>query len=134
MAYLMLRPHSDDQTMKIISNKAVIAVNQDPNGKPGYRLFKEDDGQDRHIQFWKGDLSNDQFAFVILNAGKTERETCFSMKDFFIDEGKSHGDRAWDLQDLWDEKILLKSVKYTCVKVPSHGVHMFRVGQLQALE
>ena len=51
-------------TLDIITNKHVIAINQDPLGTPGYRLWKKDDTSGGSIQLWKGNLSNGCALFV----------------------------------------------------------------------
>ena len=39
----------------ILSNKDVLAINQDALGKPGYRIWKKIAG-DGNVQLWRGDL------------------------------------------------------------------------------
>lgn len=50
--------NSDEDTLKIVSNKHIIAVNQDPLGKAGHRVWKRIDPAGGSIQLWKGDLAD----------------------------------------------------------------------------
>ena len=53
-----------DETLKILTNKEVIAINQDPLGIQGFKYFKEDDWE-----IWAKPLENDELALCFLNRG-----------------------------------------------------------------
>jgi alpha-galactosidase len=52
----------DDETLKTLTNKEVIAVNQDKSGIQGLRYCNEDD-----IEIWLKPLSNDEWAVSFIN-------------------------------------------------------------------
>ncbi|XP_074056398.1 alpha-galactosidase A [Macrotis lagotis] len=54
--------HINPQSKSLLQNKDVIAVNQDPLGKQGYRLRKEKD-----FEVWERPLSNLAWAVAVLN-------------------------------------------------------------------
>lgn len=67
---LQALPHGADvvhgsikERLEILANKQVLAVNQDPLGRPGYRITKALGG-DAALQLWKADLV-DGCAFLL---------------------------------------------------------------------
>jgi len=48
---------SSKDIISIISNQAVLAVNQDALAQPGYRIWKRDVPSGGSLQLWKGQLS-----------------------------------------------------------------------------
>ena len=62
-----LRSASDD-TIAILTNKAAIAVNQDPLGVPG-QLVQNIEGSS---QVWTGELSGGRYAVVLVNLNHTD--------------------------------------------------------------
>ena len=47
-----------NETWTIITNTAIIAINQDPNGQPGKRLWKRPLPEGGDLQLWRGALVN----------------------------------------------------------------------------
>ena len=47
-----------NETWTIITNTAIIAINQDPNGQPGIRLWKRKLPGGGDLQLWRGGLGN----------------------------------------------------------------------------
>ncbi|NXU19699.1 AGAL galactosidase, partial [Pardalotus punctatus] len=50
------------EAKRLLQNKEVIAINQDPLGKQGYQLFK-----DEKFQLWERPLSGQAYAVAVLN-------------------------------------------------------------------
>ena len=48
----------DDETMEIISNTAIIAVNQDRLGQPATRIWKKPQETGGDLQLWAGSLAD----------------------------------------------------------------------------
>ena len=48
----------DDETMEIISNTAIIAVNQDRLGQPATRIWKKPQEAGGDLQLWAGSLAD----------------------------------------------------------------------------
>ncbi|RPD81798.1 glycoside hydrolase [Lentinus tigrinus ALCF2SS1-7] len=92
-----------DDTKTIVTNDAIIAVNQDPNGSPATRVWKRSlpDGGD--LQLWSGSLVNNQFVFAVLNTGTSNHTEDISLIDVFTDQGKSFGSGTFTLFDLWQK-------------------------------
>ena len=90
------------ETLAIITNKDIIAIDQDPLGIQGLRLRKEGD-----LQWWFKPLSDGDWAFCILNIGEQPREVALDWKALdFEDElsGRSTGFTTvnYSVRDLWN--------------------------------
>ena len=59
-----------EQTLAILGNEEVIAVNQDSMGHQA-DLMKEEKGDGYYRQIWGGPLSNNKFVFICFNRGET---------------------------------------------------------------
>lgn len=93
------------ETKSIITNKEVIAINQDPGYSAGFRVWKKHPpgGSSGSLQLWKAYLSNEGYALAFLNASPKKIDSySVSLSEFFIDEGKWPIDRIWNGQDLWN--------------------------------
>lgn len=100
-------------TLSILSNPAVIAVSQDPQGSSAFlrwRYLVDDTdvyGQGE-IQMWSGNLYGGDAVVVLLNAGNKQREMNATLDDIFWDNGASLAPQAsqtWDIYDLWANRM-----------------------------
>jgi alpha-galactosidase len=108
----------DADTLRILTNKDVIAVDQDPLGKQGRRVLKEGD-----LEVWVRPLQGGEYAAVLFNRGKAPAD----MKLAWDRLGLPAGQKA-DVKDLWSKKVTKNvSGSYAAGKVASHGVVMVRV-------
>ena len=57
-----------ESTKSILSNKDILAIDQDSLGKPGFRVYRKDG-----IEAWKKPLINKRVAIAILNRMSTEQ-------------------------------------------------------------
>lgn len=76
---------SDDTVHRIISNKHVIAINKDPLGKPGYRVWKRP-CPGGNMQLWKGNLVNKSYTMLLINASPDNQRVDLRLDEFFHDE------------------------------------------------
>jgi alpha-galactosidase len=105
------------ETKEILTNKEVIAVDQDPLGMEGRRVRKDGD-----TEVWAKQLADGSRAVVLLNRSSEER----SIKASWTELGyPDHASAA--VRDLWAHKNLGKSTGSFSANVPSHGVVMVRV-------
>ncbi|MCW3091679.1 MAG: Alpha-galactosidase [Ferruginibacter sp.] len=119
----------DAFTLNLLTNDEVIAVDQDPLGKPG-RLISDEEG----IQTWVKPLEDGSYAvglFNVDNYGKTppsyfrwgdEKESTFQ-----LDFAKLGLKGKWQLRDLWRQKDLGESNGSFKTSIPHHGVVMIRM-------
>lgn len=117
-----------DETLAIITNKEVIAIDQDPLGIQGLRLKKEND-----LQYWFKPLADGEWAFCILNEGEQPQSVALDWKDLeFTDEisGRSplFGATVYNVKDLWNAAVKpFTTAKPVKVTVPSHDVITYKL-------
>ena len=116
----------------ILTNREMIAVDQDALGVQGLHLM-DDDG----LQFWFKPLEGGDWAFVILNATKEDKTYALDWQKFnFTDKDVSglstHFDTIiYQVYNLWTHKqegrTTLKSKKTRKITIPSHDVVAYRL-------
>ncbi|KAJ6663244.1 hypothetical protein lerEdw1_010380 [Lerista edwardsae] len=74
--------HISPQSKKLLQNKDVIAINQDPLGIQGYRITK-----DNNFELWERPLSGGAHAIAILNQGEIGGPQAYSFSTAFLGNG-----------------------------------------------
>ncbi|NOY97146.1 MAG: glycoside hydrolase family 27 protein [Chlorobi bacterium] len=116
---------NDLRTMKpeiteILTNKGMIAVNQDPLGKQAQRI--RDDGD---IEVWVKELSGNRKAVALLN--RSDKPA-----DIKVDWQELGLNGELNVSDIWEHKNLgLFKDSFTAESIPSHGVMVLQVMKLQ---
>src|SRR5690242_395714 len=82
----------------ILTNKEVIAVNQDPLGREGERVAKNGD-----LEVWAKQLKDGSRAVILLNRGESEQEITANWEDLGYPKALSAS-----VRDLWEYKDLGK--------------------------
>ncbi len=108
-----MRPEIHD----MLTNKEVIAVDQDAMGREGERVLKNGD-----LEVWSKQLQDGSRAVVLLNRGSAEQEISVRWKDLGYP-----GHLSASVRDLWQHKDLGKFTEKFSVPVTSHGVVMVTV-------
>jgi len=110
----------DKQSLSILSNEEIIAVNQDKLGISGKRIHKEGLLIWR-TELWAGPLENNCVAAVLFNSGYFNRNIIakFSNIKFNYSQGS--------VRDLINHKDLGVFSKKYSAKVPSHSVVMVKI-------
>lgn len=101
----------------ILTNKEVIAVNQDPLGREGRRVWK-----DGNLEVWAKQMQDGSRAVVLVNRGASEQSITVSWEQIGY---PSHLSAA--VRDLWSHKDLGKFTGKFPAPVESHGVVMVSV-------
>lgn len=105
-----------DETLGILTNEEVIALNQDPLVYQARRLVDNGD-----TEVWAKPLVSTlsgKIAVVLLNRSKEKKRIKFDMKTIGIEAAK-----GYTMRDLWAKKDFSKSNKEEVeFAVPSHGV------------
>jgi alpha-galactosidase len=109
----------DDFTLSLLTNDEVIDVDQDPMGKPGYRVSKVGD-----MEVWKRKLEDGSHAVGLFNRGKTETTVTALWADLDISGYQK-------VRDLWRQKDIGNLKDKFITRVPSHGVVMVRMWPLK---
>jgi len=102
---------------QILTNKEVIAVNQDPLGRQGRKV--RDDGD---YEVWSKELADGTRAVLLFNRSQQESEIAFAWPEIGYPARLSA-----TVRDLWLKKDLGKHKESYAAKVPSHGVVMLRL-------
>ncbi len=105
----------DEFTLSILTNDEIIEVDQDPLGKPGYRVAKKGD-----LEVWKRELEDGSIAVGLFNRGETPAMVTASWSDLGL-SGKQR------VRDLWRQKDLGKFTIQYAEKVERHGVVMVKI-------
>jgi alpha-galactosidase len=108
-----MRPEIHD----ILTNKEVIAVDQDALGREGERVRRNGD-----TEVWAKQLKDGSRAVVLLNRGSAEQEISASWEDLGYPSAISAS-----VRDLWLHKDLGKFAGKFSAPVVSHGVVMITV-------
>jgi alpha-galactosidase len=111
-------PHMTAPIQSILLNKEIIALDQDPLGKPGHRVRKDGD-----LEVWVREIAGGNRAVLLLNRGTAAANIHFSWDEL----GYPLKLKA-TVHDMWkasDEAKIEGS--YTAHEVPSHGVVVLSV-------
>ena len=101
----------------ILTNKEVIAVDQDPLGIQGKRIRDEGD-----FEVWEKPLQKNAKAIILFNRSAAGKEMTVSWKETGFDPNKS-----LKVRDLWAHKEMGKIKGSFTTQVPSHGVVMIKI-------
>jgi len=101
----------------VLTNKEVIAVNQDPLGRQGRRVWKNGD-----LEVWSKPLAGGARAVILFNRGDAEKEITANWTDLYYPNNLSA-----TVRDLWQKKDLGKFTGKFSATVASHGVVMVTV-------
>jgi len=102
---------------EILTNKEVIAVDQDALGQQGQRVMRSGD-----LEVWSKRMVDGSRAVILLNRGASEAEITAAWTDIGYPEHVSAG-----VRDLWGHKDLGKFTGKFSAKVAAHGVVMVKV-------
>jgi alpha-galactosidase len=102
---------------EILTNREVIAVNQDALGMQGRRVRKDGD-----TEVWAKQLRDGSRAVILFNRGADEAQISVSWEELGYPAHLAAG-----VRDLWMKKDLGKFAGMYGVKVASHGVVMVKV-------
>ena len=102
---------------EILTNKEVIAVDQDALGLQGRRVKR-----DGEHEVWSKQLAEGSRAVALLNRGKTDAAVSVSWTDIGYPESLPAS-----VRDLWAKKDMGKQTGSFSATVPSHGVVMVTI-------
>lgn len=122
-----------ETTRKILTNKAVIAVDQDELGIQGFKL-----STDKGIEVWFKPLSNDEWAMAVLNRNKGPAKFEFPWRHKPVKDDLTHRSIDFNAQEftwtnLWDEKQSGTTKEFLRTVISGHDVLMLRLTPKQAM-
>jgi alpha-galactosidase len=110
-------PHMKPEIKDILTNRDVIAIDQDPLGKQGSRVYA-----DGEVEVWTRPLAHGALAVAVLNAGDNR----YSTHPFHLNLAKLglHGMRTG--KDLWTGKTV-KLTDNMPLELASHDILLVRI-------
>jgi alpha-galactosidase len=117
----------DAETKSVLTNKDVIAVDQDSLGIEGFK-YRTSDG----IEIWFKPLVKGDWAMCVLNRGKESQKISFDwtkecVLDSIFSKETSFDKIEYNIFDLWTKKDLGTTKKVLEAEVPSRDVLMLRL-------
>lgn len=107
-------------TLTILNNPAIIALNQDPLGS-SVNLIRRDTNvkKDKYgmgeTHLWTGRLAGGDQAVILLNVADEDLELSASLEEIFYHEGPEgsapHVGHNWDVHDLWADRMDSKTAQ-----------------------
>jgi alpha-galactosidase len=102
------------KSLSILNNPAVIAISQDPLGKPPIRISRNlNVAKDKYgmgeTQVWSGYLSGGDQVVVFLNAASEDLDISAELEEIFVADGAGGSAPQvhvkWDVYDLWANRM-----------------------------
>ncbi|HVZ30064.1 MAG TPA: glycoside hydrolase family 27 protein [Asticcacaulis sp.] len=107
----------DEATKTILTNKDVIAIDQDALGIQGRRAVKDGD-----YEVWVRPLKGGDRAVILLNRSEAAKDMSVNWETLDMPAGLKA-----DVKDLWSKAVKTNVKGSYGASVPSHGVIMLRV-------
>ena len=108
------------ETLEILTNDELIAINQDPLVYQARRM--KDNGD---TEVWAKPListMSGKVAVALLNRSERNQEITFQMEEVGIDSGKKY-----KVRDLWKHKDLIFNEDKLSMEVPAHGIVVLKI-------
>jgi alpha-galactosidase len=103
------------ETRDMLTNREIIAIDQDPKGIQGHRLWQEGP-----LEIWARPLADENEAVGLFNRGESNLNITFELSSV----SKHHTAK---IRDLWEHKDLGTITDSYTANVPKHGVIMLKV-------
>ncbi len=107
--------HVSPQVLAILTNKEVIALDQDPKGVEGHRV-----SQEGPLQVWAKPLADGSYGVGLFNAGESTMPVTVKFSDLGLGPSAT-------VRDLWEHKNLGTFTGSYTAQVPRHSVVLVRV-------
>jgi alpha-galactosidase len=116
------------ETGEILTNREVIAVDQDSLGIQGFRY----NSNDEDLEVWVKPLSHGDWAVCFLNRTEKEQKLQYDWSRHVIDDGLSHtvlnpNTSSYAIRDLWKKRDLGTTRTRLLSEVGPHDVFMVRL-------
>jgi len=109
-----------NEVRDILTNKEVIAINQDPLGKQGYQFMSHPSKE-----IWVKELSDGEWAVCIFNSGEDTLKVRLTWSHLWFLKGN------YQVRDLWQKKDLGITDKDFIREIPSHDVILLRLSPVK---
>lgn len=108
----------DDETKQILTNKNLIAIDQDKLGKQGFKIF--DDG---HFEIWQKPLSNGEIVICLFNRDTKTKNYKLNWEEIKIKEFEG----KYDVTNVWQNNVIGNTGSKISLSIPSRDVILFKL-------
>lgn len=113
------QPDNDAWTLALITNPAMLAINQDPLGKPGRRAFKKN-----RAEVWVRDLQDGGKAVGLFNRGETNAVVTLNAR-----EAGLVANGPYRIKNVWTGETPGTLGADLAVPVPKHGAVLLKLSR-----
>ncbi|RNC65642.1 glycoside hydrolase family 27 protein [Proteiniphilum sp. X52] len=111
----------DEPTLKILTEKEVISIDQDPAGIPGFRYMKVKD-----LETWVRPLAKGEWAICFLNRGLTSQKHEIDWDEMFNAKiGMKKG--TYSVRNIWEKNNIGTTKNKLTVNVQGEDVVLLRI-------
>jgi alpha-galactosidase len=120
------------ETIEILTNKELIAINQDPLGREGFRMYNENE-----LEVWVKELQNDEWAVMFLNRGNGVKNISFDWKQHERIEDAMKSSEAhfvkntYQLRDLFLHQEAGRTDQVLKRELKEHDVLVFKLTKIK---
>ncbi len=119
----------DESTKNILTNKEVIALDQDPLGIEALKYSDKDS-----LEIWCKPLENENWALCFLNRGTQPKQIEFNWQNEIVNDTLSKRElnankTTYNLRDLWLKKDAGNTKKPSKATIASHDVLVLRLSK-----
>jgi alpha-galactosidase len=110
-------PHMTPEVNAILTNRDVIAINQDKLGRQGTRAYS-----DGEVEVWTRHLSGGAVAVAVLAAGDSR----YATHPFHLDLAKLGLHGPQEAKNLWTGKTVTLT-EHMAIEIPTHDAQIYRI-------
>jgi alpha-galactosidase len=114
--------HMTPETQALLTDREVIAIDQDALGRQGFRAQAE---PARHFEIWTRELSDGAWAVAVLNTAATPADITVDWSRLWMLSGK-----PFAVRDVWAKTAAGDTRTARTVRIASHDVALFRLTPL----
>ena len=119
------------ETAAILTNKSVIALNQDPLGVQAFRYAARDG-----VEYWFKPLDGGDWGFMALNRNADPRKIVFDWKaekvsDELFKRDATFATTSYRLRNLWNGRFVGNTARTLTTDLPGHDVLVLRLTRSQ---
>jgi alpha-galactosidase len=117
----------NQETKEVLTNKNVIAVNQDALGIQGFKYAVKDS-----VEIWFKPLNQGKWAVAFLNRSKSNKKVSFNWKAELVKDEIFHKDldakqQVYKIKNLWTNKAAGTSKNALSANVPAHDILLLQL-------
>ncbi len=110
-----------EEIRNILINKDLIAVNQDPLGKQGFKIYDEG-----NFEIWQKPLSGNDIVICLLNLENKDKDFSINWSKIKIRDFSG----SYEVKDLWENNFIGNTKEAYSFKIPARDVLIFRLHKI----